>query len=99
MKTIFYSLHELYLIDLKKKSEENYNLKKNYEIIKKDIKINYEYFLDALVLSSNFSRINEEMDNANIEKVIYLISKMASSKVLKKFQQNSRQSRYIYLLY
>lgn len=88
MKTIYYSMHELFLQELK--SEEILN--KNYLNVKKNLKINYEYFLESLFLSSSFIKTNQELNS--VEKIVYLISKMGSSKAIKKIQNKSRENRY-----
>ena len=67
MKTIYYSMHELFLQELK--SEEILN--KNYLNVKKNLKINYEYFLESLFLSSSFIKTNQELNS--VEKIVYLI--------------------------
>lgn len=91
LKTIYYTMNELFLEEINEnENDKNIFYRKNYENIKKNLLINFEYFLDALCLTSTFIKIND--DNI-VENFIYMISKMGSSKAMKKIEGKSREKR------
>ncbi len=80
LKTIFFSLHEI-LSEQISIEENEYDFKEIKEI-KEKLKINFNSFMDTILLSSIHIRLNEEI--SHIEKILYLIKRMGNSKGVNK---------------
>lgn len=80
LKTIFFSLHEI-LAEQTASEETEFDFKLIIEI-KDNLKINFNSFMDTLLLSSIHIRTNEDI--TEIEKILYLIQRMANSKGVNK---------------
>lgn len=87
-KTIFYSLNDLLLEQINSNSElfDKYIAKE----IKNNCKINFNAFMDSLLLASTYIQSNDNM--TNIERMLYLFDKMAQANPLNK--SNSRSAKY-----
>lgn len=80
LKTIFSSLHEILAEQIF--SEENEIEIDLIKEIKDNGKINFNSFMDSLLLTSIY--IRREEDISSIERILYLIQRMANSKGISK---------------
>lgn len=83
LRAIFYTLQDLIVSQLNISGEANIDQIYRNEITHK-IKINFDFFMDALLLSS--IHLKDIQNSNDIEKIILLIEKMASSPGISKSQ-------------
>ena len=85
LKTMFFSLHEIVCEQIDNFTNEFE--KKIINEIKNNKKLNFNSFMDALLLTSDFIKGNQEQNN--IEKLIYLVERMSNSQGVTKSQLKS----------
>ena len=85
LKTMFFSLHEIVCEQIDNFTNEFE--KKIINEIKNNKKLNFNSFMDALLLTSDFIKGNQEQNN--IEKIIYLVERMSNSQGVTKSQLKS----------
>jgi hypothetical protein len=86
LKNIFFTLQELIKFQIVNNKDPNLENTYRNELIKK-LKINFDYFMDAILLSSIHIK---GMDDCNdIEKIISIVEKMSNSNGIEKSQKRS----------
>ena len=86
LKNIYFTLQELVKYQIINSKDSNLDYAYKNEIVKK-IKINFDYFMDAILLSSIHVK---GMDEATeVEKIIYIVEKMSYSDGIVKSQKRS----------
>lgn len=90
LKTIFASLHEI--LAEQTLNEENEIDIRHVKEIKENCKINFNSFMDTLLLTS--IHIRSEEDITSIERILYLVQRMANSKGVTKSCMKSGKFLY-----
>ena len=84
LKNIYFTLQELIKYQIQNSKDSNLENEFKNEIINK-IKINFDYFMDAILLSSIHVKGMDE--STEVEKIIYIIEKMSYSEGIVKSQK------------
>lgn len=86
LKNIFFTLQELIKYQIVNTKESNLEAIYKNEVVKK-IKINFDYFMDAILLT--IIHVKGMDENTEIEKIIYIVEKMSNSEGIEKSQKRS----------
>lgn len=86
LKLIFFTLQELIVTQINLSKDNSLDPNYKYEIINK-LKINFDFFMDAILLSSIHLKGFEE--SSEIEKIIYIIERMSVSPGIAKSQMRT----------
>jgi hypothetical protein len=86
LKNIFFTLQELIKYQIINNKDPNLENTYRNEVLKK-VKINFDYFMDAILLSSIHIKGMDELND--IEKIISIVEKMSNSNGIVKSQKRS----------
>lgn len=92
LKSIFFTLQELIVNQLNLSKDNSLDSAYKNEIINK-LKINFDFFMDAILLSSFHLKDIEEI--SEIEKIIQIVEKMSVSAGIAKSQMRSGLTLYL----